>query len=280
MAQPPFSITKPSRDNWLNMMIYGAYGSGKTRFISTVQDVPRMRNLLFLNIESGTMTLSDRQDIDQITVSDYRIFARVYEFLRLHCMLREKYNAGDEVSKAELIRMESNLKGIPAEEIEEPTIYRSVAIDSLTEVQKYCMYMLLGLQPGEAKLDLETPRPEWKEWGQSAEMIRLLIRSFRDLLMNTFFVCAEQFAEDETKRRFFAPALPGKLASESQGFLDVVGYLRTSLPKNTEEAPLRRLYLQPNASFNAKDRYHNNKLVSYIDADEDGYLRMQTFLDA
>jgi len=259
------------------MLIYGTYGCGKTRFTSTAQDVPRMQNLLFLNVESGSMTISNRQDIDQISITDFRTFARVYEFLKLHCRFRDE---GSEESMQELRKLEASLKGLSMEDIDQPTLYRTVVIDSLTEVQKYCMYHILGVKPGEVQLDLETPRPEWKEWGQSAEMLRLLIRSFRDLPMNTFFVCAEKIDEDDSKRRFHAPNLPGKLSSEAQGFLDVVGYLATSLPKKPEEAPLRRLYLQPNAQFNAKDRYHNDKLVPFIDPDEDGYLKVQSFLDA
>jgi len=102
---------------------------------------------------------------------------------------------------------------------------------------------------------MEPENPQFKEWGQSQEMMRLLIRSFRDLDMNVIFVCAGQEQEDERKRRLFLPALPGKLASAFTGFLDFVGFLVAAPPEGGEVK--RRLYLSPGQSYKAKNRFRN-----------------------
>ena len=255
MADTPFTIEQPTRQKHLKMLIYGPYGSGKTYLAGTAADVEGFGDVLVLDAEAGSMTLADRDNVDVIRITSFSQFARVYDFRKLHRKyVREKNDAKlKELQK----RFAPNLKKLRR--------YNTVVIDSITEVQKYCMYALLGTEIGEVPLDMEPSNPDWGVWGKAAELLRRLIRTFRDLDVHVIIVAAEQEKEDELKRTRFMPALPGKLAKEAQGFVDVVGYLRVlQIGGDRHKSHLRRLYLMPSERFDAKDRYHSEP-VPYID---------------
>ncbi len=217
-----------------------------------------MRDVIVLDAESGDTSLEDRPGLTTVRITNYRQFARVHEFLRLHC----RYRDADDIEKMCELEEKFRNAGIDEDDpeyyvVDESNykIFNTVVIDTLTEVQKYCMYQLLGVTVGDYALDMEPTSPEWDEWGKSAEMIRLLVRSFRDLPMHVIFVASE--AEKEVgKMTLRRPNLPGKLASEVQGFVDFVGYL-TVTPGEGDKI-IRRLYLRPGRTFQAKIRLPGN----------------------
>lgn len=47
----------------LNILIYGVSGSGKTTLCGTAQDTVNGRDVLYIDLEGGTMSISDRPDI-------------------------------------------------------------------------------------------------------------------------------------------------------------------------------------------------------------------------
>lgn len=240
----PFQI-RPAKGGkkWIKAAIYGPYGVGKTTFAASAADVEDMGDVIVADAESGEMSIEDER-IDVIPTSNFGQFARIFEFLRLHCQLRDK---GDLEKMAAL---ESKFKGYA---VTTPKHYNTVIIDSLTEVQKYCMYQLLGINIGTQALDLEPESPEFKEWGRSREMIGLLIRSFRDLPMHVIIVCSEDRVQNEKKQFVSEPNLPGKLSLDIQGFVDIVGYLVAS-PASEGGEQQRRLYLAPGKTYAAKNR--------------------------
>lgn len=256
---PAFNIVSAGRtERWFKGMIYGDYGVGKTTVAASADDIQDMKDVLFIDAEAGDMSLSDRPGIDVIRITSFRQMARVQEFLRLHCQWRDS----DQPSAVdELIKLEERFRGevVKGSEVKK---YRTVIIDSLSEVQKFCMYQLLGVRVGEQRLDTETPDTSYGEWGKQLEMIRLLVRTFRDLPMHVIFVCSEQVGEDDKKRRIRRPNLSGKLASEVQGFLDTVGYMVLFKGDNGENK--RRLYITPGQTFQAKHRLPGNT-TSYIE---------------
>jgi hypothetical protein len=275
VAQGMFTISNASRQRYLKMLIYGDFGVGKTTLVTGAQDIAEMADVLIIDAESGTMVIDNRDDIDVVTISTYQQFARVYDYLRIHCKYR------DEGDLEKLAAMEIKLKGLdpekaqsPEEETDilgaieairaKPKRYRTVIIDSLTEVQKYAMYQLLGVDiSGNIVLDVPPDNPQFKEWGQSAEMIRLLVRCFRNLPMHSLFVCSRTEDQDDRKRMFYVPAMPGKLSNEIQGFMDVVGFYTMSLGTDNQ-TQIRRLYLTPSQQWKAKHRF-KNFTGAYID---------------
>lgn len=265
-AAPLFKITgKPAvSERYIKFLVYGDPGSGKTTLMASAVDVAQMRDVLFIDAESGEMTIDDNPRIknadliDRIRVSSFKVVAQVQEFLKAHCKARE---AGD-IDK--LRRLEAQAKGCAPEDIETPKQYRTIIVDSLSEVNEFCMYQLLNLNT-DMKLDVEEMDvAEWGEFRKNNQMMQLLVRAYRDLPMNVLFVTSSQYTQDELKRRFFAPNMTGKLAGQVQGFMDVVGFLQTGKPKEGEAEAPRRLFVQPVGQFAAKNRRSHFK-AAYFD---------------
>lgn len=261
---PPFTLEAPhTRRRHLKLLIYGNYGTGKTTLAGSAADVPSMQDVLVINAESGDLALTPFQDrIDTIQVTEYKRMSKIRDFLLAHCKARD---AGD-IDK--LKEMESKLRGY---EVDIPKQYNTVIIDSLSEVEQYCMNQLLGITDT-TKLDEEVQSAEWSEYKRNHSMIQRLVRAFRDLPMNVIYVCAEQYNQDETKKFKYSPALTGKLSKNVQGFMDMVGYLAIGQPKDDGSVP-RRLYVLPTGKYDAKHRYANFKGSFFEDP------TMQSILD-
>lgn len=269
--------------NWLNALFYGAFGDGKTWLAGSAVMVPEMRDILYVSLEGGEKTLRDlvalcrEHNIDPscimvMPIQTYKQFAQTYETLKLHVSFRDSNNIDG------LRMIECQLRGVemlekigwqptttdPAKVVAEitqavqklsqnkealreliptPRKFRTVIVDSLTEAQKYCMYQILGIDPTKQKLDVEPDSAEWKDWGSSREMVQFLVRRFRDLDINSIFVCAVDEDQDAKKKWYFTPMLPGKLAKDVQGLVDVVGFIK-KIPLEGGAKVLRRLYLE------------------------------------
>jgi len=263
-ATPAFMIQDiEDMEEWQNIMVYADYGAGKTHFGCTSCDVPEMGDVLYVSAEGGEKTARKWKNIDVIRLNTYSQMARIYEFLKIHCQAR------DNNDESTLRKLESNFRQYTPERAAEVYAkrnakrYKTVIIDSLSELHKYCMYQLLGIKIGEYKLDMEPDSPQFAEWGRSSEMIRLLVRTFRDLNMHVIMICARDYDQDETKKYHYMPMLPGKLGKEIQGFFDTVGYL-VAAPNENTGAIQRRMFLTPGRNYQAKNRYKNFS-ASYLD---------------
>ena len=260
-----FQIGTPgSAARYVKILVYGPYGAGKTWFVASAADVPEMQDVLFIEAEAGKETLINFwPDLPRIEISTYSQMARIYEFLKRHCMYRDLMSPQGPISQEEADGLLLELEQRVTPGISQPHHFRTVIIDSLSEVQKYCMYHILGVQIGKQPLDMEPPTAEFKQWGQDSEMMRLLVRSLRDLPMHVLFACQGQELEGVGKRTVYRPSLPGKLVIEVPGFLDMVGFLFPSDPDD-QGTVHRRLHLQQNALFAAKNRFSAIK-APYID---------------
>jgi len=237
------------------MLVYGAYGTGKTTLMGSAVDIPGMRDVLLVDAESGDLALHDNprvkmpDEIEVARVTNFMQVARVQEFLRAHVVRRDK----DDVEG--MRQVEAYLKGVDVSEIKQPRRFRTVIIDSLSEVESYCMSGLLGLNEGEvltgAADDVDVAR--FDEFRKQNIMMQMLVRALRDLPMHVLFACSQQYNQDELKRMHYGPQMTGKLAMQVQGFMDVVGLLKTGTIDETGQAP-RRLYVQPVERFDAKNR--------------------------
>lgn len=213
-----FGAGKPSQiTQYLNIMIYGNPGAGKTHLCGTAEDHPMTKPILLFDVEGGTTTLRKRDDISVVRVKNYA----------------ELWNPLAELSQ---------MNEIP---------FRTVIVDSVTELQKMDIGNLMKIAAAENG-NLDADVPDMKRWGKSGNRIRAVVRRLRDMNCNTVFTALAQTKRDTDGTVSSMPDLPGKLAADIPGFIDVVGYLYVDT--NDANEIERRLLTQPTSRYMAKDR--------------------------
>jgi hypothetical protein len=209
------------RSSFYNILIYGDSGVGKTTLAGSADLVPSMRPVLFVDIEGGTESLKHSYpEVDTVRVTSWKEMQDLYN--ELH-------------------------------EGRHP--YKTIVLDSLSEIQKFNMYSIMTATI-QARPDLDPDVPSMREWGKNLEQMRKLVRGFRDLDMHTIFTALAKSDKDQrTGITTIKPSLSGKLADEVAAFLDVVVYYYVKQIGDGEDAEFRRLLLtQKTDQHIAKDR--------------------------
>jgi len=205
-------VTTPDAINFLNVLAYGLFGSGKTTLAGTAQDHPMTSPILMLDVEGGTTTLRHRKDIDVIQVR----------------------SIGDVVDVHNTLRTDND------------GFYKTVAIDSLSELHDLDMREIMRRRDPNADV------AQIQEWGQARNHMRKIVRAYRDLPMNTIFTAQLDIDKDNiTGAIQYSPSFSGKLKTELPGFIDIVGYLYTTIE---EEEIIRTIQFGQTRRVMAKDR--------------------------
>lgn len=207
--------------SYYNILIYGNSGTGKTTFAGSADAVPSMRPVLFVDIEGGTQSLRHSYpEVSTVRVTSWKEMQQLYDALY----------EGDHP-------------------------YRTVVLDSLTEIQKFNMYDIMN-SVIQKRPELDPDVPSMREWGKNLEQLRKFVRGFRDLPMHTIFTALSKSDKDQkTGLTYIKPSLSGKLADEVAAFLDIVGYYYVKQIGDGEDAEYRRLLLTQNTdTLTAKDR--------------------------
>lgn len=263
VMQAPFKLQSLDKSNkWLKALIYGGHGAGKTSLSGSAADVDEMSDVLFINIEAGDLSLMDSPMINRpdrivsVPVIDYKVVAEIHKFLKAHCRLRD----ADDTEG--LKKLQAMFTGQNAEEIETPWKFRTVIVDSISELDALCMYHLLGVKLDD-KIEVDMEVAQFAEFRKNNQMMQSVVRAFRNLPMHVILVAAAKYEQDEIKRMHWQPRITGQLASSMQGAVDLVGYLMTGNPDDKGNIP-RRLQVQPGPKFDAKNRVASFK-QPYID---------------
>lgn len=207
---------------YMNALIYGEGGIGKTHLAASAADVPILSPVLIINVEEGAKTLAgaypDHTDIDIVTP---RTFGRVQ---RIFDDLQDKKGAG----------------------------YKTVVFDNATEGQKVGIeYIFDGDKQSTDFTDFMDA--SWKNgsWNRSSEQMRKLIRYFRVLPMHKIFLAwRKDYSKKETEERW-GPAFSKSLAGEIPGMFDDVFYYYWA---NVNNVQTRVLLTQGSTSAVAKNR--------------------------
>ena len=259
MKPPPFQISSVHEaQRYLKLFVYGNYGVGKTLLAGSAALVPQMQDVLMIDAEAGDLTIHSDSNIgeaefhskiDRIRVTTFKEFSRVQEFLKLHCMYRDQGNM------TKLKELESKLRS-DYDADAPPRVYKTVIIDSLTELETFSMYQLLGITDKTA-LDEETAQAEWSEFKRNNTQILRAVRAFRDLPMNLIITGAAAYVQNDSKKFIYQPALTGKLAKQVQGFMDIVGFLH--MVSDGQGGDVRKMFVQPGSQYDAKCRFSQYK---------------------
>jgi hypothetical protein len=210
-----------TRASYMNCMIYGDSGTGKTHLAGSADAVPELRPVLMIDFEGGTESLVRHYpEVQQVRVETWTEMQAVYD---------------------ELHRGQHG--------------FQTVILDSLTEIQKFNMYNIME-ELATKRPDLDQDVPGMREWGKNLEQMRKFVRGFRDLKMNTIFTALKK--EDRNEKTGMVttlPSLSGKLAGEVAAFLDIVAYYYVKRVGSGEEAVDKRLLLtKKTETVVAKDR--------------------------
>lgn len=255
---PPFKMERASTatSRWLKLLAYGVPGAGKTTLLGTSADVEQMRDILYVDCEKGQLAIEDNDRIkypqfvsdNRISASNFKTVAQVHDFLVAHIKWRDTDNI------EELRKLEAWLRGCTPEEIETPKKFFSVMIDSLSEVDIYCNYSILGITQDKVLQDAgggDIDVAGWPEFRKVSQSMQMLMRAFRDLPIHLLCSAGRVFAEDELKKRYYSPAFTGQLRTQIPSFFDIVGYMAMAKVGDNLE---RRLYVKPIDRFEAKNR--------------------------
>jgi hypothetical protein len=131
----------------------------------------------------------------------------------------------------------------------------TIVIDNLSELQRLSMQAVMRLVV--ANNDKRDPDvPGLGEYGKNGEVIRKVIKSFRDMPKHVIFTCHMMDTTDQgTGLPIARPMLQGKLAAEVPGYVDIVG--RTSIIKVNEDGAIKKhqvLELAHGGNYVAKTR--------------------------
>lgn len=180
--------------SWLNVLLHGESGVGKTHLIGTAMDHPDTSPLLVLDVDGGVNTIRKRKDVDVIQVRSLKDLIDRYKDLR---------------------------NAIPTDGSKFP--YGTIAIDTFSELQSIDLADIAAVMARHNdKLDPDLP--DRQGYGKSLAHMRDIIRVYRDLPCNTIFTCHTNTERDNNMRLVYEPKLTGQLRKLAPGFFDIVGY--------------------------------------------------------
>lgn len=246
---------------YLNILLYGVPGSGKTSLAGSAADVDEMSDVLVVDIEAGDLAmlnnpLIERIDrIDSIRATSYKQLGEIHKFLKAHCRLRDLTTPEAEEG---LRKLEARFLGCDEKDILVPRRYRTAIIDSLSELDTMVINEILGIKANmdfdKLLTDGEVEVAQFTEYKKNNQVMNLLVKSFRDLPISCIFTCHSMMDQDELKRMYYSPALTGKLRTQLTGYMDITGFLQVgTVPEGQKLAP-RILAVHPVGKFTAKCR--------------------------
>jgi hypothetical protein len=121
--------------------------------------------------------------------------------------------------------------------------FRSVVIDSITELQKRVIDQTSGVS-----------QPTQQDWGSVLRVMEDTVRKYRDLLTHPTrpLECVVLIALTHHRDGKFRPFVKGALELTLPGFIDVVGYIYVE--PDVDSVLQRKMLIAPLGEFDAKDR--------------------------
>lgn len=237
---------KISKNEPFSMFVYGNSGTGKTRFIGTVIEVPEMCPHLNIDMEGGTRSISSKVNKFR-SVDDFFTDFGDKDFV-----------AGKE-GKIDSVRINTwkDIGNLIDFMYKDDCPYKSVSMDSITEINYLCLKDVVKTA---------NKMPRIGDYGDASVLMRDIMREMRDLVdvgkSVIISALAHQDKDDTTGVINITPAMTGKLAREVVSFYDIVGYLIVDYKNNEVE---RYMALQSDGRYLAKFRTEEDDIDFEID---------------
>lgn len=214
------------RDKYVNVLIYGESGVGKTTFAATAP-----RPILWLEAEGGTNSIADPEGIDIVRMGGLESYREVLAYLHTN-----------------------------------PDKYKTVVIDSLSEVQAAVLKDIMrGVKRDDPTRDEFAPQfGEWgKLTGVMREIVRAYRDLPANVI---FTALTREDTDAVTARTKVRPKLSPALAEDVPAFVDACLYLYAATPKKGEAGAegvdtdedgvtiVRNALLKPTGKYIAKVR--------------------------
>ena len=213
-------VTGPAAEGYINLLVYGEPGVGKTRLAGSSVLVPQMAPVLLLDFEGGTLSLAD--DYSDVEVVRAKSWTEVTNL----------YNA-----------------------LFDKNPYKTVVLDNITEVQKFVMSQIMHDVVSKDP-DRDPDVASLREWGKAGEQLTRLIRGLRDLSCNSIYTAHVNEDKDSSGNvRRLRPGLPGQLKGAVSGYMDIVVYMyQKEVAIGAERTTKTLLLTQGTEKQTAKDR--------------------------
>lgn len=214
-----------SRNNYINILVYGMPGAGKTTFAASTCGHPDMSPVLFLNFEGGLISIPQelRSNAEKIDI--------------------------DSVSKLESVfwALVNKTDGYDQ--------FKTIVVDSGSEMQTLHLEEL-GLAAFEANKTEDRDELRLKDYGKDTARLKRIFRWFRDSPMHVVITALvkrkyKRVPNKEPKLIEAVPAFTDRLGESLRGYCDYVWYLY----KDDEER--RHLLTADQGGFRAKTRGAN-----------------------
>lgn len=215
---------------FINALVYGPPGAGKTSFAATAQKHEAMKNVLFLNFEGGLLSVASVPGLRKINIKSINALEEVFWKL----VNKDK---GFETIQTVVLDSGSELQTLDLE---------------ITARDKYQeMFKEKGVHSKRESVD-----DLWQEdYGKSTARLRRIFRWFRDAPFHTITTALPRktFKKGATKDSepilvSVSPAFTDKLGQSVMGYVDFVWYLYA------DESGERCLLTQEEGVFKAKTR--------------------------
>lgn len=223
----PYKVekTKPL----IKALIYGKPGTGKTLLASTCMEHDDLKDVLFINVEGGLLTIADKEP------------------LAVNIGRNEdgtpNGNIVDDLEKViwDLVAKKGDYANI-----------KTVVLDSASELQTIDLEDVVK----EAGKDVDERRIQ--DYGKDSARLKRIFRMLKDIRLNVIFTAIVRTtnAPDSTKLIEVAPALTAKVAEALMGYVDFVWYMYK------DDAGVRYLLTQEKGPIRAKTR--NKKFYDVI----------------
>jgi len=212
------------RDKTSNILVYGGMGVGKTTFAATAP-----RSILWLEAEGGTNSIENTKGIDIARMSGLESYREALRYLQA-----------------------------------KPTAYKTVVIDSVSEVQAAVMTEIMrGVVAKDDSGERNEFAPHLAEWGHLTGVMRAILRSYRDLPVNVIFTALTREDTDSlTGKVKVKPGLTPALSDDIGNFMDAVIYMGTSAGDGEVDGETEVVYnglLKPTGKYAAKIRTPKGK---------------------